>query len=64
VLAGWTRFLPFALVAWLARRHCERFALLPGRICVQPYRGFLLAWTEKKNPGSPSRDPGRSSLEN
>lgn len=38
----WTKLLPFFVVAWLARKHCERFAIPTVGLCVQPYKGVLI----------------------
>jgi len=41
-MARWTRILPFFIVAWYARKHCEK-RLIDGRVWVEayPYEVFI-----------------------
>lgn len=41
----WCKILPFFLVEWLARKHCERFQYDLGKygkkIIVSPFKGVI-----------------------
>lgn len=45
-MAGWTKILPFFVVAWLAKRNCERFDQYApkGWRAVEVYWKTLLMW--------------------
>lgn len=43
----WLRYMPFAIVVWLAKRNLERFRK-DGFVITQPFRGELVAWPEDR----------------
>jgi len=38
----WTKILPFFIVEWLVKLHCERFNL-ENQCCFQPYNGVIFS---------------------
>lgn len=43
MLRWYVRFLPYALVVWLCRRHSERF-LIGGFQLTNPFKGEVVGW--------------------
>lgn len=42
MLSGWMRWLPLAVVVWLARRKCERVGVYGGSWWVTAFRDVLI----------------------
>ncbi len=56
MMAKWTRWLPYAVVVWAIKRHCERVNLAPANYyAANPYPGEILSW---KPPSQTERNEG------
>lgn len=45
----WVRYLPYALVVWMAKRRLERFRMLGSNfVSVEPFRKEVISWQDHR----------------